>query len=76
MNKNLQDSGENSAIVQFVDHAIDAYRPTAIAERIEASGISKAGLGIVQTMTLAVLAGAFIAFGAMLFTLVMTDSGL
>ncbi|MBT5049070.1 MAG: formate/nitrite transporter family protein [Rhodospirillaceae bacterium] len=76
MDKNLQDSGENSAIVQFVDHAIDAYRPAAIAERIEASGVSKAGLGIVQTLTLAVLAGAFIAFGAMLFTLVMTDSGL
>lgn len=59
-----------------IDQTIDAYRPAAIAERVETAGVAKARLGLLQTLTLGILAGAFIAFGAMLFTLVMTDSGL
>jgi len=55
---------------------IDAYRPAQIAERIEQAGVAKARLGAVQTLVLATLAGAFIAFGAMLFTVVMTEHGL
>lgn len=35
-------------------------------------GIDKANLSLSQTLTLSVLAGAFIALGAMFFTLVMT----
>lgn len=54
----------------------DAYAPAKIAERIEAVGVAKAHLKIVPMLTLAVLAGAFIAFGAMFFTVVITDSGL
>jgi formate/nitrite transporter len=60
----------------IVDHAIDAYRPSVIAERVEIAGVAKVNLGWLQTLTLAVLAGAFIAFGAMLYTLVTTNSGL
>lgn len=71
----VKTEGNNTAR-SMVDHSIDAYRPSAIAERIEAAGIAKIHLTALQTLTLAVLAGAFISFGAMLFTVVMTDSGL
>lgn len=55
---------------------VDAYTPPQMARLVEAVGVRKANLTVVQTLTLGVLAGAFIAFGAMLFTLVMTDIGL
>ncbi len=55
---------------------IDAYAPAQIAERVERAGVAKARLPLLQTVTLGVLAGAFIALGAMLFTLVVTDHGL
>jgi formate/nitrite transporter len=58
------------------DEALDAYRPARIAERIEAAGVAKANLGLLETLTLSVLAGAFIAFGAMFYTVVVTDTGL
>ena len=55
---------------------IDAYTPAEVAHRVENAGIAKAGLGLVPTLVLAVLAGAFIAFGALLFAVVVTDSPL
>ncbi len=55
---------------------IDAYAPREIAHRVENAGVAKAALPVLSTFVLALLAGAFIAFGAMLFTLVMTGSGL
>lgn len=55
---------------------IDAYAPAEIARRVENAGVAKAALPVLNTFVLALLAGAFIAFGAMLFTLVMTGSGL
>lgn len=55
---------------------IDAYKPAEIAVRIEDAGVGKARLTTLQTLTLGTLAGAFIAFGAMFFTLVMTEHGL
>ena len=51
----------------------DAYTPAQIAERIETAGIAKARLGLVAMFTLAVLAGAFIAFGGSLFLVATTD---
>ena len=54
----------------------DAYAPAVVAERVENAGVAKANLGIGQTLVLAVLAGAFISFGGMIFTLVMTSSEL
>lgn len=55
---------------------IDAYSPPEIAARIEAAGVAKANLAVLQTLTLGALAGAFISFGALFFLLVTTDSGL
>ncbi len=55
---------------------IDAYAPAQIAERVERAGVAKARLPALQTLALGVLAGAFIALGAMLFTLVTTDHGM
>ena len=54
----------------------DAYAPSAIAAHVAAAGVAKAKLTALQTLTLAILAGAFIAFGAMLYTLAMTGSPL
>lgn len=53
----------------------DAYAPAQIAQLIERRGVRKVALPTVQTLTLGVLAGAFIAFGAMFYTLVMTGTG-
>jgi formate/nitrite transporter len=55
---------------------IDAYRPPQIAQLVEQAGVAKARLGTLPTFVLAVLAGAFIAFGAMYFTLVVTAHGM
>jgi formate transporter len=55
---------------------LDAYKPAEIARRVEAVGVTKAALGIVETVTLGVLAGAFIALGSIFFLLVTTGSGL
>ena len=54
----------------------DAYPPAQIARLVEEVGVKKATMPAVQTLALGVLAGAFIAFGAMYFTLVMTGSPL
>ncbi len=54
----------------------EAHAPAALAERADGSAIAKTRLDCVQTLVLAVLAGAFIAFGAMLYVMVMTDNGL
>lgn len=52
---------------------IDAYTPAKMAELVEGIGVKKAALPTVPTLMLGLLAGAFIAFGAMFFTLVMTN---
>ena len=54
----------------------DAYAPDEIARRIELVGVKKAGQETIPVLTLAVLAGAFIAFGAMFYSVVMTGSDL
>ena len=56
--------------------AFDAYSPSEIAARVASAGVTKASLPFLQMFILALLAGAFIAFGGMLFTLVMTNHGL
>jgi len=55
---------------------IDDYAPPRIAALIEGAGVKKANLPLLQTLTLGLLAGAFISFGAMFYTLVMTNHGL
>jgi formate/nitrite transporter FocA (FNT family) len=54
----------------------DAYTPDQIALRVEKIGIAKARMATVPLLALVVLAGAFIAFGAMFFTLAVTGSSL
>jgi len=54
----------------------DAYAPREIAALVENAGVAKARLPALQTIVLGLLAGAFIAFGAMYYTVVVTDSGL
>jgi formate/nitrite transporter len=55
------------------DQSVDAYKPAKIAELVENIGVNKAVLPIVPTIMLGLMAGAFIAFGAMFYTLVMTN---
>ncbi|MEX0758213.1 MAG: formate/nitrite transporter family protein, partial [Tistlia sp.] len=55
---------------------IDAYAPAEIALRVQTAGVAKARQAPLQTLVLGVLAGVFIAFGGLLFLLVMTGSEL
>ncbi len=52
----------------------DAYKPDQIAHLIENVGVHKANLPFLQLMTLGILAGAFISFGAMFYTMTITGS--
>ena len=52
----------------------DSYPPAQIAEKVENFGVAKAYLGTLQTILLGTLAGAFISFGATLFTPAISDS--
>ena len=56
--------------------SIDAYSPAQIAKRVADAGVSKTKLTVTQTLILSILGGAFIAFGGMFYTLVITNSGL
>ncbi|MFW8595073.1 formate/nitrite transporter family protein [Cribrihabitans neustonicus] len=51
-----------------------AYAPAEIAARVEAAGVAKARLPARQMFVLAMLAGAFIGFGAAAFTMTMTGA--
>lgn len=54
----------------------DDYKPAQIARNVEVSGVAKAELQLLPLVVLAMLAGFFIAVGAALYTLVVTDSPL
>ncbi|MDW3095010.1 MAG: formate/nitrite transporter family protein [Gammaproteobacteria bacterium] len=56
------------------DQSVDAYKPAKIAELVENIGVTKAVMPTVPTIMLGLMAGAFIAFGAMFYTLVMTNN--
>jgi formate/nitrite transporter len=53
---------------------LDAYKPAEIANLVERAGTLKVKLPFVQLFALAVLAGAFIALGAMFYIQVMTGA--
>jgi formate/nitrite transporter FocA (FNT family) len=55
---------------------IEAYAPAEIAARVEAAGVVKAEMPTLRHLALGVLASAFIAFGAMAYTLVVPGSTL
>jgi formate/nitrite transporter len=54
---------------------IDALMPPEMALACEAAGTAKAGRDAVALIVLGVLAGAFIAFGAIFMTIVLTGTG-
>ena len=56
------------------DRGIDALLPAEIAEKAEAVGVQKTKLDILSLMALAVMAGAFIALGAMFATTVLAGA--
>lgn len=51
---------------------LDAYAPAQIAMRVREVGVTKATMPVLTMFALAVLAGAFIALGALFFTMTMT----
>ena len=51
---------------------LDAYAPAQIAMRVREVGVTKAAMPVLTMFALAVLAGAFIALGALFFTVTMT----
>ena len=53
----------------------DPFSPPPVADRIKSLGVSKATMPLLQTITLALIAGGFISFGAMYYTVVMTTAG-
>lgn len=55
--------------------SIDALLPSEMALACEAAGAAKAGRDEIGLVVLGILAGAFIAFGAMFMTVVMTGAG-
>ncbi len=56
--------------------SIEAYTPKEIAERVEKAAISKSALNPGKVFVLALLAGAFIALGAALYTTVIHNSAM
>jgi len=54
--------------------SLDARLPPEMAERAEAAGVAKAALDPLRMLALAVLAGAFIAFGAIFSTVVAAET--
>ena len=55
-------------------HGIDTTLPDAMALRAEAIGVQKAGLDLMSLFVLAILGGAFIAFGGMFSTVVVAGA--
>lgn len=55
---------------------MDCYKPAEIAVKVEEAGVGKAVMAVDKTFMLALLAGAFIGFGALFYTLVTTGSTL
>ncbi|MBI2251440.1 MAG: formate/nitrite transporter family protein [Armatimonadetes bacterium] len=66
----------NMPEAELTDIKFDAYSPKEIASRIETVSVGKANLNFFAEFTLSMLAGVFIAFGAVLFTFVVHDSKL
>jgi formate/nitrite transporter len=63
-------------MAEFNPTGIDDYKPAEMARLVEELGVRKAVMPALQLFTLAVLAGAFIGFGALAYTMVMTGTDL
>ncbi|MBE0439365.1 MAG: formate/nitrite transporter family protein [Gammaproteobacteria bacterium] len=51
----------------------DAFTPAEVAQKVKTLGVAKANMPVFPLLILSMMAGAFISFGAMYYTLVMTD---
>ena len=69
----MSTSGEGAP--SFPAGGFDALPPPAMARRAEETGVAKAALNTERLLVLAVLAGAFIAMGAVFATTVTAGSG-
>ncbi|MGH2577713.1 MAG: formate/nitrite transporter family protein [Actinomycetota bacterium] len=58
------------------DDGQDAFSPSEVARLVETRGVAKATAPFLTTLVLGVVAGAFIALGAVLSTTIATGSGL
>jgi formate/nitrite transporter len=54
---------------------VDAFTPAEVAERVKTVGVDKANMRLLPLVVLSLMAGAFIAFGAMYYTVAITDNG-
>jgi len=52
---------------------VDAFTPAEVAQKVRTLGVDKANMSVLPLLILSMMAGAFISFGAMYYTLVMTD---
>jgi formate/nitrite transporter FocA (FNT family) len=59
---------------ELSNHSIDALLPPEMARKAEAIGVQKTRMDVVSLLALAVLAGAFIALGAMFATTVLAGA--
>jgi formate transporter len=66
--------GAQQAAGPVAPPSLDALMPPQVAAKAGDIGVTKAGMGIVRTLALSVLAGAFIALGAMFATTVTAGS--
>ncbi len=57
-----------------MEKQIDMLLPAEMAQKAEEIGVQKANMGFVKTFMLSVLAGSFIAFGAIFSTIVTAGS--
>jgi formate/nitrite transporter len=69
----MDTSGSGATIAEI---RMDPYAPAEMATRVETAGITKATGSFLTLATLGVLAGAFIALGAQVATVVGAESGL
>lgn len=51
---------------------VDAFTPAEVAEKVKTLGVSKANMPFLPLLILSMMAGAFISFGAMYYTVAMT----
>lgn len=53
---------------------VDAFTPAEVADKVKTLGVVKANMALFPLVILSLMAGAFIAFGAMYYTVAITDS--
>jgi formate transporter len=67
--------GQGATVTAAADSGIDSLLPAAMAAKAELTGVKRANIDTPSLFALAVLAGAFIAFGAVFFTTTIAGAG-